>query len=372
MFQYTGEYKKHISSGLDKMNYYTFTPTPLSDGLPLPVDDELFASLTTAHKLLGVIEGIIKFSPYSNAIRELFCLKESCYSLLVDNQDGISFYDTLKARALRQENPYYVNNLVTAQKYSYEKSVSNSELTKICGLITYGIESPQVVEIRKKQICFRRVLTNLKIYTPTAPEDILPAIQDLTKFINMDNHTDILIKTALAHYQFEMIHPFETGNGTVGRILIQMMLLNAQYQAAPYLCISEFLYRNKEEYFDKLSAAQAGNGYSYWIKFFINAICQTAERSIDQIGKFTEITVEDEMRLAALSKSSKYVMLVYDYFKHHLISEIKPIADVVGISYNTAAKVVGLLVDADILEPENEQARHKMYLHKAMDILNSK
>ena len=263
MFQYTGEYKKHISSGHDKMSFYTFTPTPLCGGLPLPVDDELFFLLTMAHKLLGVLEGTIMFFPDSGIINELFCLMEGYYSLLIDDKNTDAFIDVLKARARKRKNLQDIDNIVAAQKYSYGKPIQNTELSKICSLLIYGAGSSQTVEIRSKQIYFRRVLTNLKIYTPTAPEDVLPALNDLTKFIVIDNHTDLLVKAALTHYQFDMIHPFEKRNGAVGRILIPMMLLNAQYQAGSYLCISEFLYRNKEEYFDKLRATQQGHGYSY-------------------------------------------------------------------------------------------------------------
>ena len=368
MFQYTGEYKKHTSSDRDKRSYYTFTPTPLCDGLPLSVDNELFSLLTTAHKLLGVLEGVFMLSPDRSITKELLCLREGYYSLLIDDENTDAFRDVLKVRAAKRKDLQHINNIVAAQKYSHGKPISNSALSKICSLILYGTESTQTAEIRSKQIYFRRVLTNLKMYTPTAPEDVLPALSDLTKFIRIDNHTDILIKVALAHYQFDMIHPFEKCNGAVGRVLIPMILLNAQYKAASYLCISEFLYRNKEEYFDKLSATQQGNGYSYWIKFFVQAVCHAADQAINQITQFAEIVAEDAIQLSILVKSSKHVIPVYDYFKQYLISEIKPIAEEIGVSYNTTAKAVGLLTGAGLLRLEHEQSRHKVYCHRVLEI----
>ena len=371
MFQYTGEYKKHASSGRDNMNFYTFTPAPLCDGISMPVDNELFSLLTMAHKLLGVLEGMVMLSQDSDIIKELLCLSEGYYSLLIDDENTEAFRDVLKAYAAKRKDLQHINNIVAAQKYSHGRPISNSELSKICSFIIYGTESSHAAEIRSKQIFFRRVLTNLKMYTPTAPEDVLPALNDLTKFIRIDNHTDILIKAALVHYQFDMIHPFEKRNGAVGRILMPMMLLDAQYQAASYLCISEFLYRNKEEYFDKLSATQQGNGYSYWIKFFVQALCYAADRAINQINQFAEIVAEDATQLTILVKSSKHVIPIYNYFKQHLISEIKPVAENIGVSYNTAAKVVGNLRDAGILTLEHEQSRHKVYCHRALEIFES-
>lgn len=373
MFQYTGEYKKHNSSSSDMMNFYTFTPSPLCDGIPLPVDDELFALLTKAHRLLGILEGMVMYSTVSNIIMELFCLKESCFSLLFDNADSITFYDALKARSSKQESLHCINNLIVAQQYSYSKPITVSELSKICGIIIHGSESTQAVEIRNKQIYYHRVGTNLKAYMPTAPEDILPAFDDLTRFIRMDNHTDLLIKAALVQYQFDMIRPYENRNGMISRILIPMMLLSEQYRSAQYLCISEFLYSKKEEYFDKLSATQWGSGYSFWIKFFLQAICYSAEQAIKQVSRFTEIIAEDTVSVAELAKSSKSVLPVYNYFKRYLISEIKPIAAETGVSYNTNSKVIDLLVDVGILELENMQSRNKVFKYSrifdAMSIL---
>ena len=72
--------------------------------------------------------------------------------------------------------------------------------------------------------------------------------------------------------------------------------------------------------------------------------------------------------MTILAKPSKHVVPVYDYFKQHLVSEIKPIAEGIGISYNTTAKVVGLLTDAGLLRLERQQSRHKFYCHRALEI----
>ena len=366
MFQYTGEYKKHSALGRSSMEFYTFTPSPLCDGLPLPVDDELFALLTTAHRLLGVLEGLITLTPDIKIIRDLCYLKESCSSLLIDGKNSIEFFDALKIRSANKAAMYHIDNLTAAQKYARGKHFTSPELITICTLIKHGVGSTQNEEIRTKQIYSNNALTNLKIYTPTAPEDIQPALYDLTKFIAMDNHTDALIKAALVHYQFEMIHPFEHRNGVVGRVLIPMMLESAGYEAAPYLCISEYLYHNKDIYFDKLSSTQRGSGYALWVKFFVQAVCYASEKSIAWIKQFALAAQKEAPIIAELAKSSKAALPVYEYFRKNIASEIKPVAEAIGVSYNTAAKVVNLLQDAGIVKLENEQARHKVFLYHGM------
>ena len=95
---------------------------------------------------------------------------------MIDDENADAFRDVLKARATKRNDLQHINNIVAAQKYSHGRSISNVELSKICSFILYGTESTQTVKIRSEQIYFRRVLTNLKMYTPTAPEDVLPIL----------------------------------------------------------------------------------------------------------------------------------------------------------------------------------------------------
>jgi Fic family protein len=204
------------------------------------------------------------------------------------------------------------------------------------------------------------------MHTPTAPEDILSALDDFVRFINVDCNTDILIKTALAHYQFEMIHPFENRNGIVGRIIIPMILSNANYKVASYLCLSETIYQTKLDYFDLLSATQMGSGYAPWVKYFVRSVCEASSQAIALIEQFTNTVTKDMQLITALRKSSKHICSVYDYFKQHLISEIKPIAKTIGISYNTAAKVIKTLENNKIVSLERKQFRHKVYRYDSL------
>ena len=365
MFQYTGEYIKAKSDYVRE--FYTFTPAPLCKGISIAVDDELLALLTTAHKLLGVLEGLAAYLPDVDTIHKLMYLKECCYSLQIDCKNSLTFRDALKKMSSGQEDIEGITNLFAAYQYIRGKNVVHKELSKAYGLMLYGAKSEHSADVRNRAMPLGNVITNLKTYSPTAPEYIMPAYYDMIKFINMENHTDILIKTAMAHYQFEMIHPYESCNGLLGRVLILMMLQNAHYKAAEYMCLSEYLYFHKEAYFDKLSSTQSGGGYLPWIKFFVQAVCYAADRAVSEIKRFVEIVSEDERQITALAQSSKHVLSVYSYFKQCQISEIKPVSDKLDISYNTAAKIVKALTELNVLSLEQEQSRHKRYCHRAFE-----
>ena len=101
----------------------------------------------------------------------------------------------------------------------------------------------------------------------------------------------------------------------------------------------------------------------------MHAVCYASEQAIKQISQITEIVAEDTVKVTELAKLSRFVLPLYNYFKRYLISEIKPIAKETGVSYNTNAKVVNLLVSAGILALENNQLRHKVF--KYSRILNA-
>ena len=369
MFLYTGDYKKHTLENEYRMDYYSFTPAPLVRGVSINMDEELFILITTAHRLLGLLEGILMHVPNGAIIKRLLTLKECCYSRLIDNEDTFSFYNVLKALSAKKSNISSITNMVAAQEYSYGKPAESIELCKIRSIILNGTEAEGLVSIRDKQIFLRNVVTNLKIYSPTAPEDIPPALLDIYRFITADNYTDIFIKAALVHYQFEIIHPFECCNGLIGRILMLMVLFNAEYKAAPFLCISEYLYLNRNEYFNMLSSTQTGAGYLRLVKFFLHAICSSASRVLEQIKHFTNIVNSDEEKILDQNLYAKTVSMVYGYFKRNLVSEIKPISIELGISFNTVSSAAKKLIDIGILEIEYDQSRHRQFVYNKL--LNS-
>jgi len=218
------------------------------------------------------------------------------------------------------------------------------------------------LNVRREAISLSKSFSNLRVYNPTAPDRILPTIADITAFLSNDMTTDVMVKAALAHYQFEMIHPYERYNGIVGRIMIPMIMYNHGIKAAPFLGLSELLYLCKNEYFDILRATQYSGGYISLIKFFVEVIYNAASLRSIQLEKMAQIIADDEARLKA-SNTSTSTLSVFEYFKKHLVSEIKPIAESLDVSYNTSAKAVDRLLEMSILIKDGRQSRHRKFVY---------
>ncbi len=359
MFKKTGEYSQHKLNNPAQKQYYTFTPCPLFNNNFITLDPELIVLLTSAHKTLGILEGMSIYLPDSEIIKELMLLKESCSSLQIDGK-GLPFEQAINGAAPITEERGLVGNTVLAMKSALGKTVRPDVLSEVYSILTNTMFEQQGNSFREKQLFLYKVITNLKIYSPTAPEEILPAVQDIDRYLSSDDLTDILIKVALVHYQFEMIHPFEKYNGIVGRIVVQM-ILSSQYKAVPFLCLSEYLLKNKAEYFRLLTNTQISGDYLSWVKFIIRGIIAAADQATSQITRYVEIAKQDENIIASSGLSTKSLQQVYNYFKKQLITGTMPASKELGLSFNAVSKAINILVELGILQLVNQQARHRVF-----------
>ena len=362
MFPYTGEFReKIIQDGREHYRSTSFTPRRLMEGDFFAMDDELAMLLVSAHRSLGILDGMIKYMPNREIIRDLMILKECYYSRLVDYNEP-SLYEVMASINANKSDCSYIAHIVTAYKRAIGRQVGSRTLPDTCTIALYGEEPEEKVYLRKTSIQISRR------YDPAPAVDVLPAINNLSLFIDRNNEMDILAKAALAHYQFEAIHPFEYYNGIVGRIMISMILHNAGYESASYLGLSQYFNFHMNDYFDLLQRTQYSGGYLVWIKFFVRGVHASAKHAIKQIDKMQQVISEDEAKIKSCKASTKSTWLVYNYYKQNLVSMLKPAADRLGIAYNSVLKAVELLSTLEILSPVNEQIRNRSFVYT--DITN--
>ena len=148
-------------------------------------------------------------------------------------------------------------------------------------------------EYRKSQNWIGGSKPSNAVYVPPIPSEIYNLISDLEKFINSDSiNTPDLVKIAIIHYQFESIHPFLDGNGRTGRILIPLYLMEKKLITKPYFYISDYIEKNKNEYYDYLTKVRTNNDMISWIKFFLEATIETAKNARIKFQKVVEFTAE--------------------------------------------------------------------------------
>jgi len=366
LFPNTGEYIKHTKKGKFQSAYYTFTPRPLTGASLYELDDELAAMLIDAHHRLGFLKGLVKYARNKTAFSELMLLRECTFSRLID-YSGPTFRDVLIGQGTGKGASMEVKNLVLAYQYAVDKEISSFDLSKICGIALHGSDAKNAFEIRENQTFLSNVSTNLPGYNPTAPENVLQALADIYKFLHNNRDMDILIKASLVHYQFEMIHPYEKYNGIMGRIIVYMLLREALGEALPLLCLSEFLYNNKNDYFDLLSSTQYSGGYIRWIKFHIRAVCEMANKTAEWLIQYERTIEQDIDALNLPDEPVRSVWAVYYCLTRRPITDIGTIAKLSGLSYNTASSAMRLLRDRNIVIQYDNQNRNRIWVYQKLE-----
>lgn len=127
------------------------------------------------------------------------------------------------------------------------------------------------------------------IYTPPSGEDIIrEKMANLETFINTYKSIDPLIKMAIAHYQFEAIHPFSDGNGRTGRILLLLQLKQEQLLDIPALFLSEYIIEHKNKYYKGLRAVTEKNDWTKFILYMLDMVEKTAIKGLDRLETITQ------------------------------------------------------------------------------------
>lgn len=367
MHPYTGDYTEQRKNEKFNFTYYTFTPRPLKNATLYKMDNELATLLIEAHHNLGQLEGLFQYAPYKNSFCELMLLKECTYSRMID-YDAPNFSDILVRRGTGKGDMEPINNLLAAYKASDGMQFTAQDYSKICSIALYGDKPEQQMGVRDTQTFLQYAISNLKTYNPTAPEAVLPSLADISAYL-YDSGDDPLIQAALAHYQFEMIHPFEKYNGIVGRILIFMVLQRIADKALLGLCLSEYLFFNKNEYFDILRSTQYSGGYIRWIKYFIRIINEAAQTSVAQLKRYEEMIKLNEEKLRAKIPKTRSFWGVYEYLKVFPIASIPIAAKHLNLSYNSVSKAFALLQKYNIIIQESNATRNRIWKYNYLDFM---
>ena len=360
MLPYTGDYTEHIDPEKPSLTFYSFTPRPLMRGGMYQMDDELAALLIEAHRNIGFLEGLVEYAPNKEAFAELMLLKECTYSHMID-YDSPDFIEVLTSRGTGKGNITPITNLEAAYKAAANLEINAPDLSRICGIALNGESENNPIDVRDHQIFWLGTKTNLKGYNPTAPDAVLPALADISAYLYNDHNTDPLIKAALVHYQFEMIHPFERYTGIIGRILVPIILRDIIGGARPLICLSEYLYHNKNEYFDLLRTTQYSGGYIRWIKFFVNAVGHAAKQISEILMQYEKTVAKGWNCLTQISSTPQSVLIVFEYLKRFPVTTVSSAAKYTGLSFNSISKAMHFLQEHEFVTQIGNSERNRIW-----------
>lgn len=219
-------------------------------------------------------------------------------------------------------------------------------------------------EYRSSQNWIGGATINDAVFIPPYYSDVPDLLSDLENFLNNDSlKVPHLIKIAIAHYQFETIHPFLDGNGRLGRLLITLYLVSNKLLNKPTLYLSAFFEKHRQLYYDNLSIVRTNNDLTQWIKFFLTAVIETSNGGIDTFKKILNLKADiEENKIVKLGKKLPLAKKTINYIYKYPIITMNYLVDEFGISKQTANTIIKDFVNLNILIEVTGQKRNRLFV----------
>ncbi|MCD8006056.1 MAG: Fic family protein [Oscillospiraceae bacterium] len=372
----SGYFKTNLSG---EMAYKSFVPAPLPPEPPVELSEDIVNVLVKANKSLAVLESVSTHIPNVNLFVSMYVRKEALMSSQIEGTQA-TLDDVLDPTidANKNRDVKDVVNYIKATEFALNRlkvlPLCNRLIKETHSVLMEGVRGQERSpgEFRTSQNWIGGQGSTLKNarYIPPMPDDMIEAMSDLEKYINADDDTDVLVRAALIHYQFETIHPFLDGNGRVGRLLITLFLMEKGLLTTPALYISYFLKKNRVEYYDRMTEVRTSGNYEQWIKFFLQAVLESSEDAVSTIEKLSELHNVNVNRISKMGRASKNALLLFEYIEANPIIEITKTAESLGLSYGAVSGIIRRFIELGILESTSEARRNRTFSYKAyLDIL---
>lgn len=339
--------------------------------------DELYG----ASKLLGRYECKLQDCKLHSMIIPLLQKREAISSMHIEGtQTTISNlleYELVEEQNKKNENEEAKHH-AKAIAYGFEYLRTNNFSHDFIKQLHYimlsnlpGIRKDETIgDYKKKENQIKSFSTNTIVFIPPESSKTNIYMDELINYLNDDiDGVNPLIKAAIAHAQFESIHPFENGNGRVGRLLINLFLFKRKVVELPLFYISEAFDSDKSTYYQMLTSTRKDGNYDKWIKFFLTKCISQTKKHINYMDELNQLIKVTENKLSQIINSSKCDRIVESLFKNP-ITNSKKISKDIGVTEGQARRYLNLLEENDVLYV-NDRRRYKVYFfYRYIELLN--
>ena len=356
-----------------------FVPNMLSP--PMSYDEETIALLTRATGLVGELSGIGSMVENPHLLIRLHMKREAVTSSKIEgtlaSMEDLNTYEALgsflKSDSERLRIPEVVN-YVEAINWAWEQITGKKRMLDIIlGAhrilmtgIAEGDKTPGKFRDTQNAIIGSAAFRTWIVYVPPPPESLPGLLRNLEDFCNGEHgNIPVLVQCAVVHYQFEAIHPFKDGNGRIGRLLVLLLLHRRGLLAAPLLYMSAFFDRYKLEYYDRLLEVSRKSDWDSWLKFFLRAFVAQAAETIAGIKRLQDLRQRYRRMLRDAGANANAFAVADSLFRNPHVT-VRVAQRLLGMSYATAKRSIGMLVEAGILTESG--ARYKSRIYVALDI----
>jgi Fic family protein len=358
---------------IDQYQYKSFHPEKIDHEWIISTPD-INSLLSEANRLIGELNAFSQLIPDVDYFIKMHITKEATTSSKIEGtktniEDVLIKEEDISPE--KRDDWNEVQNYINAINFSVSEleklPISNRLIRNTHKVLLQGVrgEKKSPGEFRKSQNWIGATLKDA-IYIPPHQSEVLDLMTDLESFLNDQKIlTPHLIRIAIAHYQFETIHPFLDGNGRIGRLLITLYLVSNGILNKPSLYLSDFFEKNRINYFDNLMIARTKNNLSQWIKFFLVGIIETASSSINVFKKI--IILREKIEIGKISKmgskAKRGLILIKSLYQNPIIDS-NSICDLLEIAPSTANRLIVDFQKEGILDELTGFKRNRKYIFR--------
>lgn len=325
-------------------SYRAFLPAPLPPKPPLAFDARLLGLLERANRALGRLDGQVTGLPNIDLFLYQYVRKEALLSSQIEGtQSSLSdllLYEIDEAPGVPLDDVDEVSDYVAAMNHGIRRleggfPLSLRLLREIHAKLLAGGRgaSKQPGEFRRSQNWLGGSRPGNAAFVPPPPERLMESLGALELFLNEEEpELPVLIRAALAHVQFETIHPFLDGNGRLGRLLITLMLWQAGALRKPMLYLSLYFKTNRLEYYERLQRVRTHGDWEGWLGFFLTGVYQTSGQVVDSVLAAQRLFEADRGKIRTLGRLAGSGLRLHDHLQLQPLTTIRQAARKTGVN----------------------------------------
>ena len=350
--------------------HWTFLPNQLPPTITPNL--ELLSELSVADRALGELAGIGRWLPNPHLLIRPFIRREAVLSSRIEGTvtrlDQLFLFEANPDELSHPADAHEVQNYVAALELglSYIRGGRPFSLQLLREVHEVLMRNVRGADKRPGQIRDRAVLIGNSYdfdaarFIPPCNTQLPPLLNDFIEFLRVDSPLPVVLQLALMHYQFETIHPFNDGNGRVGRVLITLLLCDRKVLPDPVLYLSAYFEAHRQEYYDHLLEVSRRGAWNDWFRFVARGVTQQARDAILRIQRLETLLARYQQQLRAKVRTVAPQKLVEELFGSPFIT-VKRAAEVMQVSPKSAGQIVRQFEELGMLRETTGQARYRVY-----------
>ncbi len=360
-----------------------FVPAPLPPSPPIEWTPEIRSKFDQALLALGRLDSIATFLPDISLFLYMYVRKEAVLSSMIEGtQSSLSnllLFELDMEPGVPLDDAREVSNYVAALDYGLNRLAEGFPLSlrllrEIHGvLLSRGRGSNQAPgEFRRTQNWIGGTRPGNAAFVPPPVEKIQACMGKLELFLHdQQEPVPALLKAALAHVQFETIHPFLDGNGRLGRLLITLLLCEKKVLREPMLYLSLYFKTHRQYYYELLNNVRLTGNWEAWLDFFAEAVIATATQAVDTARQLIDLAGEHRDKINGLGRAAASALRVHRTLMERPIATAGWLVEKIGITPATINKCLDHLEHLGIVRELTGKKRNRIFSYTGyVEIMN--